>query len=89
MPLGGAAPTPALCCPQGCGRLRVSATAETRRAEDDVEELQVEGLRADYCDDFVCTSSPAVEQTVRSLARDLVRQGWTRSLFARDVSYRV
>ncbi len=71
---------------QGC--THVSAAAETR-TEDDVEELQIEGLRADYCDDFVCTSSPAVEQTVRSLARDLVRQGWTRSLFARDVAYRV
>ena len=51
--------------------------------------MQIEGLRSDYCDDFVCTSSPAVEQTVRSLARDLVRQKWTPSLFTRDVVYQV
>jgi hypothetical protein len=78
-------------------RLRVCATAETTREAKqqqarqgiDDEELQIEGLRSDYCDDFVCTSSPAVEQTVRALARDLVRQKWTPGLFTRDVVYQV
>ena len=43
-----------------------------------------------YCDEFECTSSPAVEQTVRALARDLTRlRTWTLSLFAKDVRYRV
>jgi hypothetical protein len=36
----------------------------------------------------VCTSSPAVEQTIRSLARDIQRpRSWTRSLFCEDVQY--
>jgi hypothetical protein len=43
-----------------------------------------------YCDEFECTSSPAVEQTVRALARDLTRlRTWTLSLFAKDVRYQV
>ena len=58
--------------------------------EDDEDvEMRIEGLTDDYCDDFVCTSSPAVEQTLRSLAKDLVRRRWTPVLFARDVKYRV
>ncbi len=61
---------------------------ETKRVEEE-QEMQIEGLKSDYCDDFVCTSSPAVEQTVRSLARDLVRRSWTPSLFTRDVRYKV
>ncbi len=73
---------------QGRGRVRVSAILETKQVEEE-ENLQIEGLKSDYCDDFVCTSSPAVEQTVRSLARDLVRRSWTFSLFTRDVSYKV
>ena len=56
---------------------------------EEEQEMQIEGLRSDYCDDFVCTSSPAVEQTVRSLAKDLVRRSWTPSLFTRDVRYKV
>ena len=41
------------------------------------------GLTSNYCDDFVCTSSPAVEQNLRALARDLTRLNtWTISLFA-------
>ena len=31
------------------------------------------GLGSDYCDDFVCTSSPAVEASVRQLAKDIQR----------------
>jgi len=73
---------------QACSRMRVAAMMETKQIEEE-EEMQIEGLRSDFCDDFVCTSSPAVEQTVRSLANDLVRRSWTFSLFTRDVSYRV
>ena len=48
------------------------------------------GLTSDYCDDFVCTSSPAVEQNLRALSRDLTRLNtWTISLFAKDVQYQV
>lgn len=43
-------------------------TSERSTATPDIQ-----GLDRNYCDDFVCTSSPAVEQTVRSFARDLVR----------------
>lgn len=49
----------------------------------------IDNLSTTYCDDFVCTSSPAVEQTVRSLATDLERCDgkWTTKLFARNVKY--
>ena len=51
----------------------------------------IDNLSTTYCDDFVCTSSPAVEQTVRSLAKDLERCDgkWTTKLFARNVKYQV
>jgi hypothetical protein len=74
------------CILQVRGRVRPQAVLETKQAEEDV---QIEGLSSNYCDDFVCTSSPAVEQTVRALARDLCRQSWTASLFTRDVTYSV
>lgn len=47
----------------------------------------IEGLSTDYCDDFECTSSPAIEQTVRALARDLVALRYTPRLFQPDVKY--
>lgn len=34
-----------------------------------VADMTIDDLDTNYCDDFVCTSSPAVEQTVRSLVR--------------------
>ena len=48
------------------------------------------GLSSDYCDDFVCTSSPAVESSVRQLAKDLQRANgkWT-PLYASNVEYQV
>lgn len=36
-------------------------------------DMTIDDLDTDYCNDFVCTSSPAVEQTIRSLARDITR----------------
>ena len=48
---------------------------------------QIENLDRTYCDDFVCTSSPAVEQSVRSFARGLELLRMPPSLFARDVEY--
>lgn len=53
------------------------------------DELEIENLSTKYCDDFVCTSSPAVETTVRSLARDIERGNgvWTQSFLSRDVEY--
>jgi hypothetical protein len=50
------------------------AQVETKRpGPDDISLRSIDGLDMDYCDDFQCTSSPAVEQTVRSLARELTR----------------
>lgn len=40
---------------------------------DSISLRSIDNLDTDYCDDFVCTSSPAIEQTVRSLARELTR----------------
>ena len=48
----------------------------------------VENLSEDYCDDFVCKSSPAVEQSVKQLARDICSTaGWSPRQFAPKVSY--
>jgi hypothetical protein len=49
----------------------------------------IENLSTDYCDDFECTSSPAVEQTVRSMAQDLLRVRYSKRLFQTDVQYQV
>ena len=48
------------------------------------------GLSTDYCDDFECTSSPAVEASVRTLAKDLQRANgrWT-PIYASNVEYSV
>lgn len=51
---------------------------------------EIENLDKDYCDDFVCTSSPAVEANIRALSRDIARANgvWTKSLFSRNVVYK-
>lgn len=73
--------TSTVCAVQGS-----QASTEARTQFDGV----IEGLNKEYCDDFVCTSSPAVEATVRALSRDIRRGNgvWTRTLFARNVKYR-
>jgi len=77
-------------------QLRKSALSHTRKsirpayaAADTEEEVQIEGIQRTYCDDFICTSSPQIEQNVKSLARDVTRLStWTSSLFRKDVLYR-
>eukprot|EP00775_Hariotina_reticulata_P008669 gene8668-8850_t len=49
--------------------------------------MTIDDLDTDYCNDFVCTSSPAVEQTIRSLARDITRLKYNTNFFQPDVSY--
>lgn len=50
----------------------------------------IENLNTDYCDDFECTSSPAVEATVRAMARALGRGSAAlgRNFLSRGVQYR-
>ena len=63
--------------------------AEAQQAETDTE-VQVEGIDRNYCDEFECTSSPAVERNLRALARDITRVSkWTLGFFARQVQYQV
>ena len=72
--------------PQKRSRCRASTEAQT----DEQSEVQIEGLDQNFCDDFVCTSSPAVERNLRALARDVVRTStWTADLFADEVRYKV
>ena len=72
--------------PQNCSRCRASTEART----DEQSEVQIEGIDQNFCDDFVCTSSPAVERNLRALARDVVRTStWTADLFADEVRYKV
>lgn len=72
--------------PQKRSRCRASTEAQT----DEQSEVQIEGIDQNFCDDFVCTSSPAVERNLRALARDVVRTStWTADLFADEVRYKV
>lgn len=54
------------------------------------DDLAIENLSTRYCDDFECTSSPAVERTVRALANDIARGNgvWTKSLLSKNVVYK-
>ncbi|KAG2495665.1 hypothetical protein HYH03_006265 [Edaphochlamys debaryana] len=55
---------------------------------DSIAMKTIEDLDKDYCDEFVCTSSPAVEQTVRSMARELTRGRYTTTaLYQTNVTY--
>lgn len=47
----------------------------------------IEDMEKDYCDDFVCTSSPAAERSIRSFARDLGKLRHSPTLMAKDVVY--
>ena len=49
--------------------------------------ISIENLTEDYCDDFVCTSSPAVETSVRQLAKGICTTArWPPRNFAPKVS---
>jgi hypothetical protein len=65
------------------GPLRAAKTESGPRTP----ALEIENLETAYCNDFECTSSPAVEQTVRSFARDIQRIKYTTALFQPDVKY--
>lgn len=54
------------------------------------DALSIENLSTRYCDEFECTSSPAVELTVRALAKDIARGNgvWTKSLLSKNVTYK-
>jgi hypothetical protein len=43
-------------------------------------DMTIDDLDTNYCDDFVCTSSPAVEQTVRSLVSTSLSYSTTAAL---------
>lgn len=49
--------------------------------------MTIDDLDTSYCNDFVCTSSPAVETTVRSLARDISRLSYNTNFFQPDVTF--
>lgn len=66
-------------------RGRVQSTRAVQGGKDPVTAT-IEELEPP-CDDFVCTSSPAVEQTVRAVARDLVRCGYARAAFQPDARF--
>jgi len=61
-----------------------------RASADEEFRASVDGLSKDPCDDFVCKSSPAVEQTLKSVLKDInAVRGTTRatSYFAPEVIY--
>lgn len=69
------------------GLQRYAAIAEEDRQ---TEEVQLEGIDNNYCDEFICTSSPQVEQNIKALARDLLRlTTYTGSLYTKGVKYKV
>lgn len=68
------------------GLQRYAAIAEEDRQ---TEEVQLEGIDNNYCDEFICTSSPQVEQNIKALARDLLRlTTYTGSLYTKGVKYK-
>jgi hypothetical protein len=57
-----------------------------------VAHQEVVGLAEQYCNDFICTSSPSVEPTVRTLAADVenaVDGRRTERVYSAEVSYKV
>lgn len=66
-----------------------SHITKVQTTEDRIATQTIDDLDRDYCDDFQCTSSPAVEQTVRAFARDCTRLKYTTSLFNKDCTYAV
>lgn len=51
---------------------------------------KIENLRTVYCDDFKCDSSPQVERTIRSFAKNVeLHTKWTITIFAENAEYQV
>ena len=51
---------------------------------------KIENLRTVYCDDFKCDSSPQVERTIRSFAKNVeLHTKWTITIFAENAEYTV
>ncbi len=48
-----------------------------------MDDMSVDNLPPSYCDDFSCTSSPAVELTVKALAKDIERGNGKSEIFTR------
>lgn len=69
---------------------RRGAPPQAAETTESLTSMDITGLEPP-CDDFVCNSSPAVEATIRSFARDITRNNgvWTRSLLSRNVEYKV
>lgn len=66
-----------------------NTSTNTSAANDTSTSPAIENLNTDYCNDFECTSSPAVEQTVRSLAQDIIRAKYSKRYYQPDVQYQV
>lgn len=62
-----------------------------RAAVDQESSVEIEGLSTDYCNDFVCVSSPYVETTVKAAARGIgsKTQRLASSMLVPDVKYQV
>jgi len=70
------------------GRRTANRRTVARRASPSQrEDVVIENLTEDYCDDFVCQSSPAVEQSVRQLANNISQVVWGARQFAPKVEY--
>jgi hypothetical protein len=73
---------------QGQGEKAVSSLVCFANLPSQSDEIVIENLTEDYCDDFVCTSSPAVEQGVRQLANSILQTvSWSRRQCASKVKY--
>ena len=87
------APLPLGLCSANPLRFKATRLLIRTRAEDFdgwEDPMEVEDINRDYCDDFVCTSSPSVEETIKAFAVDLQRPGkWTLARFPEDVNYKV
>ena len=73
--------------PKKSHRWQLCPRAESEESLEDA--LEVEEIDREYCNDFVCTSSPSVEETIKTFAVDLQRPGrWTMTRFPGDVIYK-
>ena len=65
-------------------RPRLTTFAAKAATDSVIEDLP------QLCDEFQCNSSPSVESTIRSFARNVEnRTTWTVAIFAREVQYKV